>query len=184
MAPASLPGTIAQQGEAGDHRQGRRRHGGGGDPTVDENETVRRRNLPHLQLPESAYMVTWRLRAGAAPLADEERELVAKALLHFDGDRYVLSAWVVMPDHVHAIALPLPPHTLSQILHTWKSFTANRLQRLFARTGSVWQDESYDHLIRDQRDYEQKARYVLENPLRRWPDEEGYRFVGVGSMED
>src|SRR5205823_9596566 len=78
-----------------------------------------------------------------------------------------------MPNYVHAIVRPLGHYTLSEILHTWKSFTANRANRLLDRSGKFWQPESYDHLIRGEQDLRNRVRYVLENPqkagLKSWP---------------
>jgi len=100
-------------------------------------------------------------------------QAVADALRHFDRQRYRLHAWCVMPNHVHVIVEPLPGHTLPSILHSWKSFTAKTANRLLGRAGGFWQDESYDHLIRDADDYAHAVRYVLENPakagLQDWP---------------
>ena len=90
---------------------------------------------------------------------------VAGALSHFDGKRYQLHAWCVMPNHVHVVVQPLPPHELSAILHSWKSFTAHNALRLLGRSGEFWQKESYDHLVRDADDLERTIRYVRENPL-------------------
>jgi menaquinone-specific isochorismate synthase len=99
--------------------------------------------------------------------------LVAEALLHFDGERYELHEWCVMPNHVHAILRPLPGHTLDEILHSWKSFTGKEANQLLGRTGSFWQTEYYDHLIRDEADYAHAVEYVRQNPekagLESWP---------------
>lgn len=91
-------------------------------------------------------------------------QLVADALRHFDGQRYRLHAWCVMPNHVHVIVEPLAGHELPQLLHSWKSFTAKAANRLLGRTGEFWQEEYYDHLIRDEEDYAHALRYLLENP--------------------
>jgi REP element-mobilizing transposase RayT len=100
-------------------------------------------------------------------------ELVANALRHFDGERYKLHAWCVMPNHVHVIVEPIAMHKLSDILHSWKSFTATAANRLLRRTGTFWQEEYYDHLIRDADDYLHSLQYLLNNPkaagLLDWP---------------
>ena len=70
--------------------------------------------------------------------------LVAKALRHFDGQRYQLHAWCVMPNHVHVIVEPIANRKLSAILHSWKSYTAKEVNRLLKRTGTFWQEEYYD----------------------------------------
>jgi REP element-mobilizing transposase RayT len=115
---------------------------------------------------------------GKSWLRDERiAKVVADALLHFHGERYELSAWCVMPNHVHVVVRPMHGHMLSDILHTWKSFTAQQANRLLHRKGEFWQPESYDHLIRDQHDFRNQIRYVISNPakggLHAWP------WVGV-----
>ena len=92
--------------------------------------------------------------------------LVAGALKHFDGQRYELRAWVVMPNHVHAVVWPLPRHTLSDILHSWKSFTSKAANKLLGRTGEFWQKESFDHWIRDDGEHARLAAYVENNPVK------------------
>jgi REP element-mobilizing transposase RayT len=87
-------------------------------------------------------------------------------LKFFDGERYELRAWVVMPNHVHAVVWPKPPHTLSKILHGWKSFTAHELNKLLSKKAvSFWQSESYDHLIRNDDDFHRCCQYTLMNPV-------------------
>jgi hypothetical protein len=87
--------------------------------------------------------------------------------------RYRLHAWCIMPNHVHVVVEPFAGHELPEILHSWKSFTAKTANRLLGRTGGFWQDEYYDHLIRDTEEYFHAIGYVLENParagLRDWP---------------
>jgi len=105
-------------------------------------------------------------------------KLVRDALVHFAGQRYKLFAWCIMPNHVHAVMRPMPGETMPQILHSWKSFTAQRANRLLGRDGKFWQPESYDHLIRNEQDLRNQVRYTLENPekagLKSWP------WVGSG----
>lgn len=95
------------------------------------------------------------------------------ALAHFDGKRYRLVAWCIMPNHVHVVLQPVRGFELSSILHSIKSFSANRINQLSNRRGRVWQDESYDRLIRDPRELGDQVTYVLQNPARaglhEWP---------------
>lgn len=93
-------------------------------------------------------------------------KIVADALQHFAGERYELGAWVVMSNHVHVIVRPLPGHPLATITHSWKSFTANQLNRLTGSTGPFWQEESYDRIIRNADEYRRIERYILENPQK------------------
>ena len=93
-------------------------------------------------------------------------DLVAGALRFFEGQRYELRSWVVMPNHVHLVVWPKPPNTLSEVLHSWKSFTANEANKLLVRVGKpFWQDESYDHLVRDDTDMARCCQYTLMNPV-------------------
>ncbi|WP_020505454.1 Eco57I restriction-modification methylase domain-containing protein [Lamprocystis purpurea] len=91
-------------------------------------------------------------------------ELVAGALRHFDGQRYSLHAWCVMPNHVHVIVEPLPGHDLSNIIHSWKSFTAHEINKRLQRRGDVWQHDAYNHIIRSEKEYRFQIAYVWENP--------------------
>jgi REP element-mobilizing transposase RayT len=93
-------------------------------------------------------------------------KMVAEALRHFDGSRYRLFAWCVMPNHAHVVFQPLGGHALADILHSWKSFTANQANRVLGRRGEFWRREYYDHLVRDEDDFARIVRYVAENPLK------------------
>ena len=60
-------------------------------------------------------------------------QLVQSALLAFDGERYALNAWCIMPNHVHTLVEIRPEHRLDQIVHSWKSYTAKHANRLLNR---------------------------------------------------
>ncbi|MBI5835314.1 MAG: transposase [Armatimonadetes bacterium] len=98
---------------------------------------------------------------------------VANTLRHFDGERYRLWAWCVMPNHVHVMVEPLALHSLSSVLHSWRTFAATGVNRLVGRRGALWQKESFDHLVRRQSAFDHFAAYILSNPrragLRDWP---------------
>ena len=89
--------------------------------------------------------------------------VVQDALLFFEGDRYQIGELAVLPNHVHALVAPRPGYPLDTILHSWKSFTARQLNRLLGRTGPVWQDESYDRLVRDSLEFQRTERYIRKN---------------------
>lgn len=93
-------------------------------------------------------------------------QIVANALKNFEGKRYALHAWCVMPNHVHVIFRPHEGFSLTGVLHSWKSFTAHAINKLLGRSGGLWQQESYDHLIRDQADLEHHINYVRNNPAK------------------
>lgn len=96
--------------------------------------------------------------------APDVRQIVASAFHHFAGQRYLLGPFVIMPNHVHIIFAPIGEHQLHEVMHSWKSFTAKKINKLLARTGTIWQKESFDHIIRSPDEYENKARYIIDNP--------------------
>ena len=104
---------------------------------------------------------------------------VVNALQHFDGSRYRLFAWCVMPNHVHVVVQPFVDYELSDILHSWKSYTANMANKALGRTGDFWQPEYYDHLIRDESDLAHSIEYVLNNPEKAGLT--GWKWVGLGN---
>lgn len=92
-------------------------------------------------------------------------KIVEDALLHFQGERYALSAWCVMPNHVHSVVTPYENHTLLKLIHSWKSFTAHEINKRLNRQGPVWQDESFDHLIRGPESFSKFVAYTELNPV-------------------
>ena len=130
---------------------------------------------------------------GKCWLRDERiAKMVRDTLLHFDTTRYKLAAWCIMPNHVHAVMRPTRGYALSQVLQTWKSFSAHEANRLLGREGAFWQAESFDHLIRDEQDFRNQIRYVVENPtkagLKLWPwvavAESGIGFQPMSHRQD
>ena len=136
------------------------------DLSPDERRKIQRLSSPIIEkfLDSGAGACHLRNPAIAADVAD--------TLRHFDGQRYRLFAWCVMPNHVHAVVKLFPGQTLASVVHSWKSFTARRANAALGRRGTFWQREYYDHLIRDEGEFERAIRYVAENPekakLRDW----------------
>jgi putative transposase len=145
---------------------------------------IYRRRLPHWRLDGATYFVTWRLHRGEAPLSPAERSLLLGVLRRFDGVRCQLHALVVMDDHVHVVVTPMAGWELGQIMHSWKSFSANRLQRTQERVGPVWQADSHDRIIRNTGELAQKIGYVRDNPMRRWPGTSHYPWVWIAPARD
>jgi REP element-mobilizing transposase RayT len=93
--------------------------------------------------------------------------VVAGAIRFFDGQRYRLHAWVVMPNHAHVVFWPMPNQTVSQLVKSWKQYTATRANRILNRVGTTfWQPEPFDHWIRDDEEHARCCRYVLQNPVK------------------
>ncbi len=103
---------------------------------------------------------------GSCWLKDERiAHLVQDALLHFDGIRYSLHGWVIMPNHVHVVFSPHEPHRLADILHSWKSYTAKQANRLLGHTGAFWQEDYFDRFMRDESELNDTLTYLAYNPV-------------------
>jgi REP element-mobilizing transposase RayT len=136
-----------------------------------------RKPVPRLREPGATYFITWRIADAQPPLSHAERTLIADSIRKFAGTRYGLHAWVVMDDHVHVNASPIAPATIDQTIHGWRSFSASRLCRGFARRPPLWQRGGYDRLVWAGGELEQKIAYVVANPWKRWPDCGEYPWV-------
>ncbi len=99
--------------------------------------------------------------------------IVAEALKHFDGERYQLGSFVVMPNHVHVLFRPFAAHSLADIVKSWKGFTAREINKQLGKTGSLWQEEYWDRLIRSEKHFLKVAAYIRDNPKGGGPDPSG-----------
>jgi REP element-mobilizing transposase RayT len=104
---------------------------------------------------------------GACRLAHPHHaEIVQTALKHFDGQRYRLLAWVIMPNHVHAAIEQVEGHRLGDIIHSWKSFTANQINSIRKSAGAVWAPDYFDRYIRDEVHFTKAVEYIEDNPVK------------------
>src|SRR5712691_7664651 len=87
-------------------------------------------------------------------------------MLFHDGKRYQLSAWVVMPNHVHFLATPCVGVELSAILHSLKSYTSHEANKILGRTGQFWQVEAFERFILDDDHYTKTIAYIENNPVK------------------
>lgn len=93
-------------------------------------------------------------------------EIVENSLLHFDVVRYILDEYVIMPNHVHVLISPTGEKALDKILHSLKSFTAHAINKNLMIHGTIWMDESYDHIVRSMEQLEFYRKYIRENPAK------------------
>lgn len=120
------------------------------------------------------------------PLFPEARDAVLRHCMHDHGRRFLLHAVVVMPDHVHLLLTPLrdpegKPHSLASILKALEGTTARAINKLMGRGGPVWQEESFDHVLRSDESFEEKLEYIRQNPVQRGlvKKPEDYRWLWV-----
>jgi len=99
--------------------------------------------------------------------------MVADSIKYFEGRRYWLYAWVVMPNHVHCLVQPHEGVELSEVMHSWKSYTSNKANSMLDRKGKFWQRESFDHIMRSAEQLVRCMKYIERNPekagLKGWP---------------
>jgi|SRR5579883_841957 len=93
--------------------------------------------------------------------------LVQDALLHFDGRRYRLLAWCLMPNHVHVIIEIVDGHSVTEIVRSWKSFTARRANEMLGRSGSFWHPDYFDRYMRNEEHLERAIALRREQPGQR-----------------
>ena len=91
--------------------------------------------------------------------------VVEEVVLRFDGERYRLAAWAVMPNHVHAL-VELWTITLGEFAKAWKGVSAYRVNRLLGRLGPLWQEDYWDRYIRDEEHFRKARRYIESNPVK------------------
>ena len=97
--------------------------------------------------------------------------VVAQALRDGDGQGYTLYVYCIMPNHVHAVFEPLMEAAsqavqLDKIMRSLKGPTARSANLLLYRQGPFWQDETYDHVVRDNREFARIIGYVVNNPVK------------------
>jgi putative transposase len=151
--------------------------------------------LPHFDSPETVQFVTFRLadslptavakalghREGNVHRIDRELDvglgacwlrkpdiasLVQDALLHFDGERYCLLAWCLMPNHVHVVIDIVGDQSLTNIVRSWKSFTARQANARLERSGPFWHADYFDRYMRNEEHLAQTVEYVEQNPVK------------------
>jgi REP element-mobilizing transposase RayT len=141
-----------------------------------------RRNLPHLERLNAVYFVTFRTK-GDLFLPRAARSIALRHVLFENGRRIELHAAVIMPNHVHLLLTAwenehAEPYSLAEIMKGIKGTSAYKINRLLERRGQLWQDESFDRIMRSQ-EFEWKFNYICANPvdagLRKRPKE--YRWL-------
>ncbi|HZZ28492.1 MAG TPA: transposase [Pirellulales bacterium] len=128
-----------------------------------------------------AMFETWdrQLDAGAGRCVLKQPELsqiVADSLLHFDGDRYLLTDFVVMPNHVHLLVALATEEALWEQCTSWKRFSGRQINQKLGQTGAFWQVEQFDHLVRNPEQFEHYRRYIAANPPKAHLPEGAYRW--------
>ena len=145
-----------------------------------------RRTLPHLQCDDRQHFVTF-CTDHRWILPERVRSIALQCCLHDNENKFDLRVVVVMPDHVHMIFTPLVDsqakevYSLAEIMDAVKGASAHKVNKLLGRKGTVWQAESFDHVLRSSESLDAKISYLLENPVRAGLVEEGTEYPWLWS---
>lgn len=140
------------------------------EPVIDAPSLLRRkRYLPHWQLGGSTYFITFRSARGTLP--PEARRVVLERVEAGHSSFYTLLFGVVMPDHVHLLLSPLKDQNgdwrdLAKIMQWIKGGSSRTINQILQTSGPVWSKESFDRIVRDETELEQKWNYMIEHPRR------------------
>lgn len=143
---------------------------------------------PHTAAQNHQYRQIWTVHIenlmdaghGACILREpRSRDVIESLVRHHDSVAYRLGDFVIMPNHVHALLQPLPGWPLSRILQAWKSASTRKINLLLGRRGPLWQEEYFDHALRDLASLSKFTHYIQSNPARLTPNT---FTVGHGSL--
>jgi len=143
-----------------------------------------RRNLPHIQRDFTPHFITFNTKFRSV-LPGWARDIVLACCIHDHERRYRLRVALVMADHVHLILTPLTDETqrsvvsLVDIMRAIKGASAHAINHRSGTSGRVWQEESFDRVVRSSESLDAKIAYILENPVRKGlvKDWSEYRWV-------
>lgn len=137
---------------------------------------ITHRRLPHWRLEGATYFITFRLARGE--LSTEEIALIHDHVRAGNGRFYELLAVMVMPDHVHLLLRPMDGMDLSRITKGIKGVSARLVNERRGHKGQLWQDESWDRIVRDHDEYVRELDYMHQNPVRRGLTEDPATWPG------
>ena len=103
-------------------------------------------------------------------------KIVGDSLMQFHGDRYFMTDYVVMPNHVHLLVAFRDEGALRSQCTAWKRYTGRQINKELRQSGEFWQVEQFDHLVRSPEQFAHYRRYIADNPRRTRIPEGHYRW--------
>ena len=137
---------------------------------------ISRRHLPHWTIDGAIYFVTF--CTCHITFDSEEQTIIVEHIKGGDGKFYDCFAAMVMSDHVHLLLRPKDGISLSRIMHGIKGAGARKINPHRQTMGKVWQSESYDRIMRNQAEFDEKLNYMLNNPVKRQLTDDPGDYVG------
>jgi REP element-mobilizing transposase RayT len=158
------------------------------------NVRYTKRRLPYFERPWAKYAVTFSTR-NHRQLAPRDRDIVLQSILHgAKQNQYELYVACVMPDHVHLLFEPQVKEqgargesifwSLTEILQPIKSTSAHRINKAAGTQGPVWEKESFDRVIRSERDLHEKFHYIARNPWEAGIVKQNENYAWLWTPED
>jgi REP-associated tyrosine transposase len=144
--------------------------------------------LRRLVLSDRFFFVTCRVLKHRAPFRETDFELLANVIRERRAQRpFLLTAWVLLPDHWHAIIFPRFPLTISRVMETIKVASTLRLNGGRHEPGLLWQRRFFDRALRTVKEYNQKVDYIHHNPVKAglvqraedWPWSSAREYTGT-----
>jgi REP element-mobilizing transposase RayT len=147
-----------------------------------EELKITRRHLPHWTMDDSIYFVTFCTQTTA--ITENEQRIVLDHIKEGDGTFYDCYAAVVMPDHVHLLFKPKDGVTMSRVMKGIKGVSAHKVNQNRNTKGVIWQKESFDRIVRDGNEFDEKLNYMYNNPLKKELTGNPDNYIGWWFNED
>ncbi len=96
----------------------------------------------------------------------ELAKIAADGILFYNEKKYELDRFVIMPNHVHALVQFRPGESLKVVGQSWMRYTARLINAALNSSGSFWQPEPFDHLVRSPEQFDYIQKYVADNPRK------------------
>ena len=144
---------------------------------IDKNIfSIHKRHLSHFTMNGSLYFITF--RTINTKLTPEEQKLVLKHIEEGNGQFYMLLSAIVMPDHVHLILNPEKEYNISRIMKGIKGVSARKINNTRGTTGSIWQNEYYDRILRNENELNEKLNYMFFNSVKKKLTDNTWEYHG------
>ena len=137
---------------------------------------IHTRHLPHWTQEGAVYFITFNV--ASANLTVREMLIVRDHIAAGHNKFYRLFAVQVMSSHIHLIIQPKPAYSLSRIMNGMKGVTSRLVNKSRSARGHLWREESYDRIIRDEKELLEKMKYMYENPIKAGIVDEGDDWLG------
>lgn len=141
-----------------------------------EEIKIRKRHLPHWKIEEGIYFVTFRAKNTFLSIC--EQVLVKDHIVSGNNTYYLLYVTIVMPDHVHMIIKPNEKYSLSRIMKGIKGVSSHEINKMRKTKDTIWLSESFDRIVRDAAELDEKLLYMFNNPIKRNLTEDTWNYHG------